>query len=105
MALFYSVRGEMELKVMAKPMTQSQREHWAKVRVQGRGRFILMEGILRFGLSFTLLMLILQYFGLAGRWHGWTFHLLEDASVALLAGISFALIKWRNEERRFEERD
>jgi hypothetical protein len=43
-------------------MNVEQKARWSETRVRGRGRFILTQGVLKFGLFFAVFSLLFSYF-------------------------------------------
>jgi hypothetical protein len=68
----------------------------------GRTRFMLM-GILLYGVSWFLLMLIFESFTGGTLWHHRTLTVSFLIILSAPVGVSIGGLHWRNQERRFAE--
>jgi hypothetical protein len=73
-------------------------ERWSRTREQGVWRFVVVRGLLAFGLPFAALTSLLDFY-LDDR----TFHVGLFAMRAVVGGLTFGALGWRLNERRFRK--
>ena len=86
-------------------MTKTEKQTWEQIRTKGRDRFILQEGLLRrgvpFGVLFLLLQIVFMFFwqrsepvlAIVARW----------AFATLGFGAGMGLWEWQSRERDYEK--
>jgi hypothetical protein len=89
-------------------MKQEQKEKWSLIHQHGQKRFIFFYGILLFGLPFTLMISIMEYYsqyGLTGSQmgkylgHAWFWIIFR----CLFFGTTMGFLWWRRNETAFKE--
>jgi len=91
---------------MPQSMKPGQRRKWAVLRQQGEGRFVILHGILRMGLSWGLILSLIEYlikygfslFGLGNHLAQEWFWIIFRAS---LFGVVMGFSLWRINEKAF----
>ena len=83
-------------------MTEAEKQSWQKVRARGRWRFILMQGILRFGLVFAAWLALLDYFVHHKANPPFLDTVLEIIIFTLIAGYVFGEARWRISEYKYQ---
>jgi hypothetical protein len=96
--------GSMSLKEWWRRRTRFTDAHaarWESTRERGRRRFVIVEGVLRFGLSVAVLQALTSHLlGSPGPPFG---HLALNLVLFPLAGIWFGGRVWADNERRYAD--
>ena len=85
-------------------MTEPQRMLWGNIRERGWLRYVVLHGILQFGLPICALLLLFNYFFhslTGGQWYGWRWELLFNIPWWIICGIIIGAVQWRSAERRY----
>jgi hypothetical protein len=77
-------------------MTDS--ETWAKSRALGRGRFVLLYGVLGWGIPTAILFVLIRCY--QDGWNSFLFHLISALVLFPLGGILVGHSMWKRLERR-----
>ena len=75
---------------------QQWTEQWARIRERGMWRYIIVHGLLGFGLPFTIGIELLNAFS-----GDQPFTVVVFALRAIIGGLVFGFIMWRWNERRY----
>ena len=89
-------------------MKHEQKEAWSVTRQRGKRRFVLLHGILRWGLLWTILVALIECFLKYGfNLSQWGSFLTQEWFWILFRGIVFGVLMgftlWRNNEKAFLE--
>lgn len=86
--------------------TPKHLERWRKIRAKGKRHFVLMYGVLGFGLTAFALSTVADYYGHAAKFASNSGHFWEPGFSLLLwflIGFGWGLWMWRYMERRLSE--
>jgi len=87
-------------------MTRSEKQSWEQMRTQGRSRFVLREGLLRFGLPFgaflTIGCLAIDWFGRSPIEPVWKLA-ARFGFFTLASGLFSGIKTWNERERDFQK--
>jgi len=92
------------------PMSPRQHERWARERTRGKWTFVMLRGVLQFGLSMTLFWPLAMAamdgaYTSAGAFVQRAMHWFQGAVILFPAGgLAVGLLSWWSNERRFAAR-
>ncbi|MEM1056485.1 MAG: hypothetical protein AAGI52_13260 [Bacteroidota bacterium] len=78
-------------------MKPAERERWEEIRLQGQARYILVQGVVRWG--GTMFLFFCVFYLMTGAFS--PSRLLISAVVWPLAGVLFGAVTWAINERRY----
>jgi len=73
-------------------------DNWGRVRQQGVWRFILVRGLLAFGLTFGALSFVIDYF-LSSQ----PFDIIKFCARVIVGGLVFGALMWNGSERKYRK--
>ena len=89
-------------------MREQDREHWEITRAKGMIRFIITSGIIKFGISMTIICALIDYVhvqDLDSAYFGQAFfgNIPTIVGRALFSGVGFGLIFWFWMEKDYQK--
>ncbi|SRR6266849_3819346 len=91
----------MKFRLLSNPHDPVQRDHWQKVKAQGKNSFILRMGVVRWGGTMFVVMTVLDLLRHAPS--SYVFDIIANLLIWPLGGYFWGLLMWRYWAYRFEK--